>query len=368
MYKKFNYKKIAIISVLLFIITIPIFPKNTKAQTSQTLYLNRIGFIDIEVGYDVHVVGDYAYVTNNDGLMIIDVSDPRNPAKIGEFLCGGSFGFVIESNIAYIASAESGFIIGNLSNPSSPILLGNDTVTGSNRVAILGNYAFVSYTSGGFKVFNISNLANPLLLGEFSDTRSDAVAIKDNFVYHSNAEVGLKVVNVSDPNTPHLVTTVSQTMGTADIHITGNLLFLACWGYGLRVFDISDPTSPQMLDSYDDDDGGEELGLFEKDDLLYIADNSRVEVFNVSNPNSIVEIAERSNDVGAAHDIEVDERYIYVAQGGGLLILELSTIPESGISGFLIYLMLPSMFAVILVISSVIYFRKFKSYSQSRKL
>lgn len=368
MYLKVYYRKIAIISFVLFTMMILILSKSSKAQTNQSFYLNKVGFIDIEVGYDVHVVGDYAYVTNNDGLIIIDVSDPRNPEKIGEFLCGGSFGFVIENNIAYIASVESGFIIGNLSNPSNPVLLGNDTVTGPNRVAKRGIYAFVSYISGGFKIFNISNLANPVFLGEFSDTRSDAITIKDNFAYFSNAEVGLKVVNVSDPNTPHPITTVSQTVGTADIHIKGNLLFLACWGYGVRVINISDPTSPQMLDSYDDDDGGEELGLFEKDDLLYVADNSNIEVFNVSNPNSIFKIAERSNDVGAAHDICVDEKYIYIAQGGGLLILELSTIPESGISGFLVYLMLLCMFAVILVISNVIYFRNFKSNSKSRKL
>jgi len=84
-----------------------------------------------------------------------------------------------------------------------------------------------------------------------------------------------------------------------------------------------------LLDTLNDNDGGEELGLVEQNGILYVADNYGVELFNVTNPNSIIEIAERTEDVIAAHEIDVDEDYIYVAQGGGLLILEESATPES---------------------------------------
>jgi len=82
-------------------------------------------------------------------------------------------------------------------------------------------------------------------------------------------------------------------------YISYYLLFLAYWGYGVKVLDISNPTSPLTLDSYVDNDGGGELGLVEQDGLLYVADNYGVEIFNVSNPNSIVEVAERTSDVSA---------------------------------------------------------------------
>ena len=168
------------------------------------------------------------------------------------------------------------------------------------------------------------------------------------------------MVNISNPNSPQLVTTMPQTGGANDIHITDDTLYLGCWGAGIRVIDISDPTSPLMLDSYDDNDGGEELGLVEKDDLLYVADNGGVELFNVSNPTSIVEIAERTSDVDAAHDIDVDGEYIYVALGGGLLILEVSTTPDSDL-GFIFYLVIIlSVVAAVAVISSLVYFKILK--------
>ena len=354
-----NIRKTVPIILILLMFIFSIFSVNSQAQTPQSLYLNRVGFLNIEVGYDVHVVGDYAYVTNNEGLMIIDIQDPSNPQKVGELILGGALGFVIESNIAYIASASSGFVISNISNPSNPQLLGQNSVGGALRVAVSGPCAYVTYVGAGFKIFNISDLADPVLLGEYSDTRSDAIEIKENFAYFANADVGLKVVDISNPSSPQLITTISQTVGGNDIHITNNILYLGCWGAGIRVIDISGPTTPQMLDSFDDNDGGEELGVKEKDGLLYIADNSGVELFNVSVPTSIVEIAERTTDVSAAHDIDVDEEYIYVAQGGGLLILEVSTTPESD-PWFIYLLIILAVFIAIAVISSVVYFKILK--------
>ncbi len=62
-----NIRKTVPITLVLLIFIFSIFSVNSQAQTPQSLYLNRVGFIDIEVGYDVHVVEDLAYVTNNQG-------------------------------------------------------------------------------------------------------------------------------------------------------------------------------------------------------------------------------------------------------------------------------------------------------------
>ena len=367
-YSYTNIRKTLVSTLVLFMLVSSIFSFNVQAQTSQSLYLNRVGFLNIEVGYDVHVVGNYAYVTNNDGLMIIDIQDPHHPQKVGEVLSGGALGVVVESNIAYIASVTGGFIISNVSNPSNPQLIGQDSIGGAIRIAVSDSCAYITYFGGGFKIFNISDLSNPAFLGEYSDTRSDAIEIKDNFVYFANAEVGLKVVNVSNPSTPQLVTTISQTGGANDLHITNDTLYLGCWGAGIRVIDISDPTSPLMLDSYVDTDGGEELGLVEKEGLLYVADNSGVELFNVSDSTSIVEIAERTSDVNAAHDIDVDEDYIYVALGGGLLILEVSSTPETDDSEFLFYLIIIlGVSATVAVSSIVVYFKILKPRKRIQK-
>ncbi len=65
--------------------------------------------------------------------------------------------------------------------------------------------------------------------------------------------------------------------------------------------------------------------------------------------------------MSAAHDIDVDDEYIYVAQVDGLLILEVSTTPESSSLEFLLYLIIILIVvAVIAAISSVVYFKIFR--------
>lgn len=359
---KIEYKKLVVISFIILTLTIHIFSIYSKAQTTERLHLNRVGFCDIEVGYDVRVGGDYAYVTNNDGLMIINISNPSKPEVIGEILSGGAIGVSVESNLVYIASVTNGLIIADVSDPTDPEIIGQYTAGGgAYRVTISGIYAYVCYFDNGFKILNISDTTDPVHVGEFSDTRSDALEVKGNYAYLANAEVGLKVIDISYPNTPNHVATIPQTGGANDIYITEDLLFLACWGAGVRVINISNPISPQILDSYNDNDGGEELGLVEKDGLLYVADNYGIELFNVSDPSSIVEIAERRSDVSAAHDIDVDDNYIYVAQGGGLLILKLSLVAENGSSDFLFYLIIIFVIVVVITaISSIVYLKIFR--------
>ncbi len=355
-----KYKRLVVISFVIMTFIIPLFSMNSFAQTTQRLYLNRVGLCDIEVGYDVQVQGDYAYVTNNDGLMIIDVSNPSNPNKVGELLCGGAMGIAIENNLAYIASVSNSMIIADISNPANPIQLGQYSV-GAYRIAVSGSYAYVGDFNGGFTILNISDSTNPVLVGAYSDPRCDAIEFKNNFVYYANAEQGLKVLNVLNPSTPQFITNIAHTGGANDIHITNNLLFLACWSEGIRVIDISNPTSPQMLDSYDDDDGGEALGLIERDGYLYVADNYGVELFNISNPSSIIEIGQRTSGVAAAHDIDVDDEYVYVAQVGGLLILEVSATSQNSDSEFLFYLaIIIGVVVVVAIISIVIYFKIYK--------
>ena len=72
------------------------------------------------------------------------------------------------------------------------------------------------------------------------------------------------------------------------------------------------------------------------------------------------------SDVSAAHNIDVDDEYIYVAQGGGLLILEISTTPDTGATGSDILEILPYIIIIISVviavggISIVLYFKIYR--------
>jgi len=98
---------------------------------------------------DVHVSGNYAYVTDLDsGLQVINISDPTSPTIVGSADTPSGAGSVhITGNYAYVASTELHVI--EISNPINPTIVGSaDTPGWANGVHVTGNYAYVSVGSG----------------------------------------------------------------------------------------------------------------------------------------------------------------------------------------------------------------------------
>jgi hypothetical protein len=87
-----------------------------------------IGFIEVgNVLKDVKVYGSFAYLADwTDGLVIIDISDPTNPLKVGSFQTGDWANAVsVSNNLIFIADWYDGlYIIRNdllTSIDSSPV-------------------------------------------------------------------------------------------------------------------------------------------------------------------------------------------------------------------------------------------------------
>jgi hypothetical protein len=97
---------------------------------------------------------------------------------------------------------------------------------------------------------------------------------------------------------------------------------VGCHGAGIRILRLSDKASPQVIGRYLDDDGGEALGVWGDGAYLYVADNYRIEVLDVSDPAHPYEVGEYGR-VNGAHDLCVDGAFVYVAEGRkGLIVLE----------------------------------------------
>lgn len=114
-------------------------------------------------------------------------------------------------------------------------------------------------------------------------------------------------------------------------------MHVGCHGAGKRNFSLSNPTNPSLLRSLSEDDGGKAQGVVADDDFLYVADNYGVEAYNIGNSSSPIEIAEKTNGISAAHDLDIDNDYVHVALGGGLVILELNDVRTIYIPKFFYY-------------------------------
>jgi len=139
---------------------------------------------------------------------------------------------------------------------------------------------------------------------------------------------GLQVINISDPTSPFINGTYSTQYGS-DIHIIGNLAYIAAGGDGLLIVDISDPTNPNLITTYDYGGG---FSIFASDvfvsgNYAYVADRASFEfvVINVNDPYNPLIVGDTL--IGSPGlSVYVSGNYAYVGGGGGdLRIVDIST-------------------------------------------
>lgn len=113
----------------------------------------------ISAGYDVDVVGDYAYVADRDGgLEVIDVSDPTAPITTGYvYLPDVGYSVDVDGSFAYVANyILGGLQVVDISNPSDPQIAGYYYRTGCFALGatVQGSYVFVGDGPAGFQVYD----------------------------------------------------------------------------------------------------------------------------------------------------------------------------------------------------------------------
>ena len=274
------------------------------------------------VGYSVYVSDGYAYITNNNGVVIFDVHQPKRPRKVGKITTGVTFGICIEKDLAYI-SAESGLVIADVRDPVNPkILTEYAFVNETQGVQVEGSYVYIA-SERGLEILNISNPGKVIPIAHIGDSPIIRdVDVYDGIAYLASPGNGVEVIDVTDPVSPQKITTVAGTKGAWGFHIHNEFLYVGCHGYGVKILSLSDKKSPRIIGSFRDNDGGEALGVWGDGKHLYIADNYNIEVLDVSDPTNPYEISEYSKVIGA-HDLCVDGKFIYVAEAKkGLIIFE----------------------------------------------
>jgi hypothetical protein len=165
---------------------------------------------DTDYSRDLIVLGNHTYITEGNGLRILDTSDPAMPEEA-----------------SYIA-----------------------TIAQATAVFVLDDKAYIGTDEGHLYIVDVSN---PVLPDTLSIFNASTEPIEDIFVANQIAYLGtwyngLKIIDVSDANNPALLTTYLNHEMITEIELVGNLAYLA--GDGLRVADVSDPAQPDLVGWY----------------------------------------------------------------------------------------------------------------------
>jgi hypothetical protein len=330
---------------------------------------------------DVQVVGTLAYLAiGGGGLLILDVSDPANPRKVGAFdTLGEARSVTVSGDYAYIADGPAGFEIIDVRNPGNPALTGwYRGLTNVNRIAVRSNYVYVADGSTGLRVFDVSNPSNPMETNAIPGT-AGYVTVDGNYAYVCAGE-GLLIIDISIPSNPLTVSTNADFYGQA-VAVKGGFAFVL--GHFLNILDVSNPINPAFVKSdgppgsyflkrvavegdfvyisnfggptlgignkvYQIDvsdvenpqyvrtfDGGES-GVFVTNGLAYIVGSSGLHIYDVADP--VTEPVSIYATESRPYNVTVQGNFAYMASGdAGVQIVDISNPASPALLGSVIH-------------------------------
>jgi hypothetical protein len=275
-------------------------------------------------GLNITVAGSYAYLVEQ-GLFIVDISNPEEPRQVGYYPTTGFAGQpIVMGNYVYLAVPISGYVdqggtglhILDVSNPAAPkqvdVLFHN-----AAAVTVAGGYAYVSAT-GGLRVLDISDPAVPVEVGSHPSSGAD-IAVGENRVYLVGQH--LTVLDTSDRSAPARILDYELQGSVAEIALLNENLYLAFEGKGVDILDVAEVSGPQSVSAYDL--LGSVNGLAITSNYVYAVDGD-LRVINVTDPGT-PQLIGTYRTPGIAMDVETAADIAYVADGdGGLQIIDVS--------------------------------------------
>ncbi|MBP8810638.1 MAG: hypothetical protein KBG48_29900 [Kofleriaceae bacterium] len=183
------------------------------------------------IGVNVRVEGDLAYLARyQDGLRILDISDPANIREVGHAPTEDPTRREIYNDVklvaangrryAIMASDQVGAVVWDVTTPSAPRIVAH-LGTGGRGVDIHtlfldGGRAYLANTSLGLEIYDLADPAAPVRLGEFPNPSSAG----DVFLH--------------------------------DLYVAGDRAYLNFWGAGMVIVDVSNPAAPRAVGTFAD--------------------------------------------------------------------------------------------------------------------
>ena len=214
---------------------------------------------------NVFILKEMAYLANaEDGLVILDVSDPSNPQEAGSYPLENAQNVVVVDNIAYVIeqgqvqdnmAQKDKLVLIDVKTPSIPRILGEYTPESGfvhQELSNMAVYDLVVYLtlSDRFIAVDVSVPSQPVTIGEFSfssNISSPGVAVADGIAYLQANQ--LHVVDVRNPAEATEIGGFDTGWG-ASIVVDNQTAYVASWSEGLIILDISDPAKPIKLGQY----------------------------------------------------------------------------------------------------------------------
>ena len=282
-------------------------------------------------GYNVDVLGDYAYVATGNGMRVMDISDRQNPIEIANLLIGTLINDIkVRGNYAYLAADAAGLLIVDVTYPDTPSLVGRLAYGGDAKdLQLYRDYALIAANDKGLVVVDISNPELPLFVNEVP-TQNPANGVSwspdGQVAVVAMGGYGIEVFEFPLTSTPVSKGTLNVSGNVQDVALKGDYAYLADYNRGLVVIDISDLSNPSEIGATNTTNVRNNRDIAIVGDFAILADSFTAR----ANGAAIVDISDPAapsarrilglSAGGYSYGISIDSEYIYVASTSGFAI------------------------------------------------
>ena len=191
----------------------------------------------------VYVSGYYCYLLDSDsGLAIIYIDDQREFHLAGTAPNLSGRDVAVFQRFVYVSNGD-GLVIIDVSTPANPQIKGLVATPGeAKKICLSYPYLYIADgNTGGLSVVDVSLSENPLLMGElFLSGVSEAVDMKGSYAYVATNDMGvINIVDVSKPQSLEWVNSEATLYEAKDVKISGSNIYVADSGAGFVVLSIS---------------------------------------------------------------------------------------------------------------------------------
>ena len=289
-----GYQAIVILAIGIIVLLLPMFSNPTDGSNPDDLVAEVTLW---EIGHtandgfqmDLEIQDDLAFVAQReDGLAIVNISDPEDPQVVGNYdTVGDALGVAVQGKFCFIAVKDDGLLILNITDPSSPFLEGTyDPISRAIDVVVSGETAYVLDQYKGLYVIDISNVSDPEKIGDWNIGECEEGILRNDQLFVVGGNGGLRIIDVSNRSDPKMAGSIDLEGTSTGVSVIGDHAYVSDYLNGLHVVDISDVTDPVLLYTMDVDRGAEDVFAWDSFCLLlctgyysalYIIDISNVE-------------------------------------------------------------------------------------------
>jgi len=278
---------------------------------------------------NVDVVGNYAYITDEWNLNIVDVSNKSDPQWLSKAACDNdAWDVKVSSNYAFVTNRQdSALLVFNVADPRFPSRVTKLTLDTTDfwptSIMLRDHYAYIRGSSR-IKIVDIASPTAPAVVGTWNTTGySSHLQFDANQAHIPCWAEGLITYELTDPLAPGESWRYEIPGMGYDVELLGNYAVEANGIAGIQVIDISDPENLQVVGAYDTP--GAALGVAVRDNYAYVADSGLgLRIFDLSLPAAPALLG-TCETPGQARRVAIYDQYAYVTSlDSGIAIVDIS--------------------------------------------